>query len=192
MIEGWAEIDVTIEGTTPLLMHNPESMQVSRTGLQPKIPTPEEEAARCRYLSSDKKYLVLYDKHIKMCMVNGSKGMKTARGKRSLVPFISSQVRIAPHEIVLMNSKHKLTAKDYHVDTQGVIVQRSRIFRSRARIWPWRAELIVRYHAETFPEDVVLKEILNRAGMFVGLLDYRPQKYGENGQFEVTTWKPRR
>ncbi len=37
--------------------------------------------------------------------------------------------------------------------------------------------------------EAMAKEILEEAGQRVGLLDNRPQKYGENGCFKVTKWK---
>ena len=58
--------------------------------------------------------------------------------------------------------------------------------RYRGMFENWFAQVMVEYDGSTFtPEQVV--NLLNRAGFSVGVLEGRPEKYGEWGQFSVVT-----
>lgn len=183
-MEEWGTIEVEITGVTPLLMHNPASMSAPKAGIKKReAPDPEVEADKAAYWSSNgHKALIIQDKHIKACMVNAAKGYRTGVGRKALRPLIAAQTRVEPFEIDLGTDK-------YEIDIQGVVIQRARVLRARPKIWPWKAKFNILYHLETFLDTDILKEIVKSGGLFVGLLDFRPEKCGSYGQFKISGWK---
>ena len=92
--------------------------------------------------------------------------------------------RIEPEEIVIKNSKGK-EIKDYEIDRQPVVVNRARIIRARPKVAEWVLEFEILYDTRLIEPTEHLKPVLEEAGMRIGLLDNRPQTYGENGTFKV-------
>ena len=66
-----------------------------------------------------------------------------------------------------------------------VVVQRSRIIRARPKIENWELSFDIIFNDELIGEPDLIRQILEEAGQRIGLLDNRPQKYGENGTFRV-------
>ena len=95
--------------------------------------------------------------------------------------------RIEPYQVLLLDSKGKVL-KVYEIDRRPVVVQRARIMRARPRVDEWKLKFNIIYNEELIGDTELLKSILEESGQRIGLLDNRPQKYGENGTFEVTKW----
>ena len=71
--------------------------------------------------------------------------------------------------------------------TVPVVVQRARILRTRARFdCPWAAEFCVDADDELV-DGAKLTEWLSISGRRIGLGDWRPEKSGEFGRFEVVS-----
>jgi len=172
------EINVTIKGNTPLLMnkYNMESgRQIGRRIT--KNYDPEEEAEKSAYWSSGKKReLVILSQHIYASMLNASSFHKV--GKRSAKSILAGSIRIEPIEISLGTDK-------YEIDTRPVVIQRNRVLKSRAMLKEWQASFKIIYNEKMIANPVIIKEILEEAGQRIGLLDFRPQKGGPFGTFEI-------
>lgn len=185
----WGRIETTIEGTTPLLMHNPISMTEQKASRKKDPDPPEVEAEKGCYWSSNtgKKVLIIKDTHIKGCLLNSAKSFKTGRRGPSLSTLLAGQVKIHPPEI-------SLGTNQWEADVQSVVIRatKGRILRGRAKVMPWKASFQFIYHIATFPDTTIIKEILQAGGQFVGLLDFRPEKKGSFGQFKVTKWQEAR
>ncbi|GAG79448.1 unnamed protein product, partial [marine sediment metagenome] len=69
-----------------------------------------------------------------------------------------------------------------------VVIQKNRILRARPRLDTWKLNFDIIYHKE-YVEPTVLEKIVNEGGFKVGLLDYRPQKRGPYGTFQVTKFE---
>ncbi len=184
----WGKIEVTIEGLTALLMHNPSSMNEPKAGRKQEHDSPEIEAEKgCYWSSNGKKTLILKDTHIKGCLLNAAKAFKTGRRGPSLATLLAGQAKIMPPEISLGTTK-------WEPDVQSVVIRatKGRILRGRPKIMPWKASFQIVFHSETFPDTKIIREILEHGGLFVGLLDFRPEKKGSYGQFKVTKWQEAR
>lgn len=177
-------IKVEIEGTAPLLMHQmsietQKEMQKKSKKAQERL-TPEEEAERGAYRTEDNE-LYIPARAIKRALINAASWYKI--GKKSAKQYIAGLVVIQPEEI-------RLGTNTYEIDQRPVVIQgRNRIIRSRPRLDEWTAEFNLTYDEKTFGDAEVLKEILTEAGQRIGLLDNRPQCYGENGTFTITKWE---
>ena len=68
--------------------------------------------------------------------------------------------------------------------TVGVVVQRSRVLRTRARFDDWAATFVVEADDELVDQEQLLTW-LDIGGRRLGLGDWRPQKSGQYGRFAV-------
>ena len=173
-------INVEITGTSSLLMHSAENMEFNPVKKNPtKEYDKKKEAEKVAYRKRNKE-LYVPSRCLKACFINGASWVKF--GKQSAKPIIAGCTRIEPIEI-------GLNTKKYEIDLRPVVIQNNRILRARPRLDKWKLNFKLIYNDEIIRDTNTLKEILKEAGQRVGLLDNRPQKYGENGTFEITKWE---
>lgn len=182
------EINVEIQGTSPLLMHSAESMGSQQMKSNPaKQYDSKKDAEKVAYRNK-KGELVVPSRCLKACFVNAASWYKV--GKQGMKPLIAGCTRIEPYDINIMNGSKKV--KTYEIDIRPVVVQKARIMRSRPCFDEWKLNFTIVYNEEIFTTAdslIKMKMILEEAGQRIGLLDNRPQKYGENGTFKVTKWR---
>jgi hypothetical protein len=184
-------VKATIQGTAPILLHNPQQMNTQSDGKK-KIPTPAEEALIGCYWTDDK--------HLGFPAINIHRSMVSAAGafragKLSMTPYIAGGIEVQP-EIVpfyTLNDKGKKEPiTEYLIDTRRAVVQRQGIMRSRARIPKgWMLTFEITVSEEDLPQKTsldMLKAILAEAGRRIGIGDFRPQKTGPFGKFVVIEW----
>ena len=172
------KIKVSIKGISPLLQH--------------RFTTPEEdpkwtEQVGLRDFSKDV-LLALYANekgepykpadHVWRSMVKASVNFKIpGKGKKTYKDLIQSALFIHPDAI-----PHKI--KNWEVDRRPVVIQRSRIIRERPRFDKWELDFDIEVADSQLPVDAV-RRILEHAGNYVGLGDFRPRF----GRFMVTEFK---
>ncbi|MFW6282973.1 MAG: hypothetical protein ACOC1P_02880, partial [Minisyncoccales bacterium] len=173
---------VELKGITPLLMNNPQSMIDEQTN-QLKQKTSKQdlskEAEKLTYKDT-KGNLYVPSEAIKGCMINASAYKKI--GKYSAKPIIAGGVHIQPREI-------SLGTKKYSLDIRTVVIQRSRVVKARPMIENWKIIFDLQYDETLIPSSDIIKPILEEGGKRVGILDFRPQKTGSFGMFEITKWE---
>lgn len=179
-------IEVEIAGESSLLMHSADAMlkQETITSRKKKYDN-EVEAEKVAYRNK-KKELIVPARCIKACLV-ASAGLFKIKGKSSR-PIVAGCTRIEPAEIVVLNKYNKVL-KDYEIDLRTVVVQQSRIVRARPRLDDWKLKFNIVYNDDVIGDVDILKKVLVEAGQRIGLLDNRPQKYGEHGCFKLTKFK---
>lgn len=176
-------IDVTIEGTKPLLQHNPLGMQGKPAAGKKSIPTPVEEADAGRYLMPDGSSLMEPAEHIHSAMIAASGSYKIKR--QSLSAFVAGSVEVAPEHI-----PHGTL--EFTIDTRRAVIQRNGVLRSRPKLWPWKLSFQLLVDQDFPVSDLgVLRQILEEAGRRLGIGDFRPQKKGKFGKFVVTLFEER-
>ena len=184
------EIEVEIEGTSPLLMHSAQNMGKQEMKKNPAKQYDSKKDAESVAYRNKKGELVVPARCIKACFVNASSWYKV--GKQGMKPLLAGLTRIEPYDVNITNGSGKVV-KNYEIDIRPVVVQRARIMRSRPCFKQWTLKFKIVYNAEVFstPEFLKnMKSILEEAGQRIGLLDNRPQKYGENGTFRVNKFRP--
>ena len=75
--------------------------------------------------------------------------------------------------------------------TVGVVVQRNRVLRTRAKFDDWGLVFVVEYDRALVDREQ-LETWLDIAGRRIGLGDWRPEKSGDYGRFEVVAIKERK
>jgi len=195
MQDTYRTIDVTIKGRTALLMNrlNPESLR-SKTRMKTKTYSTEEDAKNSRYLAEiDGKELLIIPNGCVYSMLIGT--AKQYRVKRmSLASLLAGTIRIEPEKIPLVGPDgNVLGADDYEVDERAVVIQRQRILKGRATIPKWSATFQIIYDSKRLPDGIAetLNEVLEDAGVRMGLLDYRPQHKGWFGTFTIESFELR-
>jgi len=167
---------VEIKGTRPLMMHSP-------SGVGSKAPKqsdydPEEEAEKCLYKNSAGRICVPGFAILSAIRAAASNEQKAGAGKKTLKSFVFSGLGIEEEFIVL-------PIQTYTIDTRPVVIGRARILRSRPVFNEWSLKFtILVYDAPTWTAGT-LRKILENAGDYQGLLDFRPLF----GTFEVVSMK---
>lgn len=179
-------IHIQLNGLSPLLTHNPVgSMAPDASGQKlgrKKIPKPEDEAKASRYVLPDGN-LYVPAIAVRNSLLTATKGLLINR--RSALPFISGGILILGDVFPLYRNGTPIDGGEYTVDIRRAVVQTQGIMRARAKIeLPWQLEAIFEYDKDLVDISVV-KTVAERAGRTVGLLDYRVEKKGWFGRFEV-------
>jgi len=174
-------IKVTLKSTTPLLMHNPEAMSLTNVTKNPAKQYDDEEFAEKAAYRDDKGFLCIPARCLKACIIGAASWYKF--GKKSAKPIVAGCIRLEPVNI-------SLGVKDFKIDRRPVVVNRGRVMRARPCLDKWNIDFNLIYDDKMIGDPEILRNIIEEAGRRVGLLDNRPQKYGENGCFEVSKWLP--
>lgn len=165
---------VKIVGTKPLLMHSPQGMISDKPRLRrgEHLP-PEEEAEAGLYKDAEGK-IVVPAYNVKACIREAGRNYKVAGRKSSFASMIRAGLRVEPDAILLIHDGWK-------VDVQSVVIQRSRILRARPRFDEWALEFRIANLDPTVIHSDTLQRIIEDAGKYYGLGDFRP----EFGLFKV-------
>ncbi len=173
---------VVIEGTRPLLMHA-FAPDFGKTGGRKKVPEPQDEAAASVYRDKDG-YPAVPSMNILSCLRAAAVDYRAAgKGKKTLKGYVYSGVAIEPGDIPLKQNGNK-DAK-WTVDVRPVSVQRARVPRARPRFDEWGLEFNL-HVLDPILDGASIKEIMEAAGKYVGLCDFRPLF----GLFEVKEFTP--
>jgi len=177
--------EVRIVGTRPLLMHSCQHMVQDRMDEEERGKkvreslTPLEEATKSLYIDKEGN-LVVPSLCVLSCMraaaVNFLVGGK---GKKTYKNYIFSGVRVNPDNIPMISDG------GWEPDLKPVVIGRARVISSRPRFDDWALEFQVEI-VDPIITPSNLKAILERAGQYSGLLDFRPLY----GLFEVDKFEP--
>lgn len=172
-------IEVKIRGTRPLLMHSTAGMLKPKSSkVKSSAHDPVEEAKDCLYLNDEGKISVPAMAVLSAMRKAAAQLKKAGAGKKTLKDFVFSGLQVEPEMI-------ELPSQEYEVDIRPVVIQRQRIMRARPLFKTW--EMLFRIaivDGQTWDNGNV-REVLEEAGKYQGLLDFRPLF----GTFEVVSMK---
>ena len=178
------QVNVRIEGTSPLLMHRfpMGDVDAKSKAKNRKQTTDDVESYLYR---DDNGALVQPSTHLIGALKKaGAKFQIPGQGKLTYKNLMGSGAVIVdpdqiPHEF-----------QDWEIDRRPVIVNRSRIVRNRPKLKKWALSFTVDYDEDEVPGEV-LNELFEYAGRRVGIGDFRPEKGGPFGRFMVTDFTSR-
>jgi len=176
-----SKVTIKVRGTSPLLTHNPAGMRMSSDdpARKKKIPTPEEESEAGCYRDENGKY-VLPSIGFRSAILAASKSFKKGR---SSAFYGVSHIEMEAEWVPLKNGNGK-AAGQYVIDTRRAVVQKNGILRSRPKWLQWSAEFTVIYDPALVNEKEI-RTYAEEAGQKIGVFDYRPQRGGWFGRFEL-------
>jgi hypothetical protein len=171
---------VKIVGTKPLLMHAPTGLSDKpklRRGehLDPKV---EAES----YLYKDPEGRVCVPSvNVKACIREAGRNYRVSGRRTTYAAMIRACLDIKPFPYV------PLIHNGWVIDIRPVVVQRNRILRARPRFDNWALEFQIINNDPTIVHQDMLRRILDDAGKYCGLGDFRPE-FGtfKVDRFEVT------
>lgn len=162
--------NVKVQGKAPLLM-NKFMIDKTASSRGKKVYVPEEEAEKKTY-RTEAGELFLPSTHFKASMVKASVDFKMS-GKKTYKDFVKAGIFIEPTEIIL-------DQQEYEIHEEPVVISRARVMSWRPKFKEWSCEFKIEIVDEMLNPSVI-KEILETAGKYKGVGDYRP----EYGRFEV-------
>lgn len=183
----FGKVEVEIKGLSPLLMNrlNPDSLK--RGGpIIVQVYVPADEARKSAYITEvDGKEQLYIPSYALYSMLIRTAGRYKEPGKRtSMSGLLAGTIRIEPEKILLGHC-------NYEIDERPVIINGSRVLKWRAKLPEWSAKFTIIYNRNILTGTAVesLKNMLEDAGLRMGLLDYRPQHKGWFGTFEVVNFE---
>ena len=175
------KIKIKVEGISPLLMNrfrdkSIDSKSKKRTG---SIKAGEIEDRL--YIYNDKTHIPSV--YFRNSMVEASKQFKiTGKGKSTYSKLVGATVDVTPEMIPLKESYVPFKIAAVNPMTKG------RMMVTRPRFDKWTAEFEIILNDDGVPTEVI-NEILEHAGRYVGIGDWRPAKKGTFGKFMIVSFK---
>lgn len=174
------KVNVTIEGTSPLLMHRFPLEEVRNFNKM----TPEEQAEVAAYRADGPdSSLVCPGVNIQRAVIAGAAYSK-GKGRSTLAKPVAACVQVTPENV-------DLGVKTYVIDRRAVVnpTTKGRIVAHRPRLDAWSMSFVVEYNDDLLSASQ-LREVVENTGTMVGLLAFRPEKKGPFGRFTVSDWQP--
>lgn len=177
----------TITGKSPILMNNPACMKRTDSGSvgRKKIPTPEKEAADKVYqltAGKDKGQLFIPAMAFRSAMLTACTGKKI--GSRAAKTPMSAAVFTVEDNCPLIHAKTGKPITTYAIHTCRAVVQKQGILRSRPEISDWSCRLPLEIDQD-FVTCAQVLQLLNDAGKYPGVMDWRIENKGKHGRFSV-------
>jgi len=174
---------VEITGITPLLQNKPAEYGFDEQWVEKKASTDwEAEGLKKLYIDSNG---MIYQPatHLDRALIEAGKKIKVkGQGKATYSKLFGSMVSVEEFEI-----EHKI--QDYEIHKCLVVIPstKGRVMRYRPIFKKWALE----FHMDAEEEipGEVIKEALEICGKYVGIGDWRPEKKGKFGKFQVTEFK---
>lgn len=173
---GIQRVHVTIEGLSALLMHRFPMEPVEALEKKSK----EEQAEVAAYRTPEGE-LYVPGVAIQRALIGGATYSK-GKGRSSLQKVASACLLVSPEYV-------GLGVKEFAIDARAVVVPatKGRVVRYRPRLDDWRCMFTLEFDDALMTAQQV-RTIVNDTGARVGLLDFRPEKKGPFGRFQVVHW----
>jgi len=181
------KLHVTLNGTTPLIMHSPKCVNpLHPIAIKLKPLTSKRKKTEADYATisdleweagvywDDNVGLYIPNECIIAAFVEGAKKNKNGSAFQKYVQVLDS---IIPLDIGEVQNYKKMKTDPRFRDVRSVVVQRSRVNRTRPRFNTWRCEFDIIFEEEQIDTNVIALAIEN-AGNYIGLCDNRKNGYG--------------
>ncbi len=184
-------IEVTIKGTTSLLQNrfneNAEHPGATRAVLVNRG-TPREEATKSAYINKDGHHW-FPGAAISRLLREAGGNHKLKGSRKSAKYVVPAAVLVLDDAVILRNGDGKTPIKEFEVDSRPVVIPatKGRVMRHRPRHDCWGATFNVRVNEQILPVDFV-QQLLTEGGQQIGIGDFRPEKGGPFGTFNVIAW----
>lgn len=175
------KIQVKVEGISPLLMNRFRDTQIEGKSKRRTGAMAAEEILDKLYLYEDKPYIPSV--YFRNSIVEASKQFKiTGKGKSTYSKLVASTLDVNPDMIPLNEGYEPFRIAAVNPMTKG------RMMVTRPRFNKWSAQFEIILNDDGVPFDVI-NEILEQAGRYVGIGDWRPQTKGQFGKFMITSFQ---
>lgn len=172
------EMNVSIEGIAPLLMNNPASMSSQKSGKS--VTYDPQVEAEARLYKNAAGIMYVPSTHILAAIREAGSDFKIpGKGKKTFKKVLYGLIRVTPEQIPVISDS------GWEIDARYAVINRSRVMKWRPKFNTWKLD----FKVSTVTDDSIypgtLREILESAGTFNGVGDFRPLF----GLFKVTSFK---
>jgi len=183
-------INVKIKGVTSLLQHRFSEQSQSPAATRQVLVnrgTPREEAEKACYRDKEGKFY-FPGAAIGRLLREAGAGHKLKGSRKSAKYVVPAAVLVMNDTITICNGDGQ-SAADFEVDSRPVVIPstKGRIMRHRPRFDTWSAKFTLRINDNILPVDFVQK-LLNEGGEQIGIGDFRPERGGPFGTFQIIEW----
>lgn len=184
-------INVIIKGSTPYLMHRfteqDQEAGATRRSLVVRG-TPREEAEKKANVDQNG-HFYFPGAAIGRLLRDAGSNHKLRGSRRSARHIVPAAVLVLTEAIILSNGDGNTPAESFEVDSRPVVIPstKGRIMCHRPRFECWSGKFTLRINELLLPTDFV-QQLLNEGGQQIGVGDYRPEKGGPFGTFNVILW----
>lgn len=190
-----SKLKVVIRGLSPLLQNNPIRMGAGDGNTKVKQTKPDKniEAESTTYRDANGS-LYIPSSAVFGCMLNAAMDLKVRGSRKSLGAILKgailgiSDANGTPRQITVRDLNGN-PQTEIDVYSARCVIQRAGVVKHRAMINEWRLEFIIKFAREYVQQSGFLIDALERGGILVGIGDYRPEKKGEFGRFEVVSFE---
>lgn len=188
-------VEVEIKGTTSLMQRRfteKDEVPGSTRATHIEYGTPREEAEKSTYRHPlHPEQFWFPGAAIARMMREVASGHKIKGNRKSAKYIVPAAVIVLEDYIVIFNGTKPV--KDYEVDSRPVVIPatKGRVMRHRPRFDEWSAHFSLRIN-EKILEPKFIHQLLVEGGQQNGIGEYRPEKGGPFGTFQVVAWKERK
>lgn len=170
-------VKAAVKGTRPLLQNVFVNTDSSGSPIKKGKVYDDEEEARRRLILNDNGNICQPALHFEATLIKSAAEFKF-QGRKTYKDLFKAAVFIEP-----MMIPHKFP--DYVIDKQPVVISKARIIRCRPKLEKWELNFDILVNDDRI-QPLVLRQILENAGKYHGIGDYRPRY----GLFVVTAFQP--
>lgn len=184
------EVHITIEGVSPLLCNRftdaaqEAATSGTRAATLPNNGTPREQAEPKLYLDTDGT-IGIPQPNLLRCFIDAGKYLKVGRSK---VTTLKSS--IVPSCVFINGTILPVIPNEWEVDTRPIVnpATGGRRLTHRPRFDEWGIDFVSQIDLELITPSFY-RELVDVAGSRIGLGDFRPDRKGPFGRFNVTRWE---
>lgn len=187
-------VDVEIRGVTALLQHRFTENAEVETGKSTRRMT-VEEGVDPRKIAEAAAYRDPNGRSAGSAILRAlmeAAGAHKMKGSRRSAKYVVPAAVILTDDVMYLGNGSPGEAPKLEVDSRPIVIPatKGRVMRHRARFNEWCATFSLEVNEEVLPTTFV-HQILVEAGTQIGIGDYRPEKGGPFGRFQVTKWQER-
>ena len=175
-------IEVTIEDITPLLVNrfheDAQAEATSHLHTRKETRTPEEDARQRLYLHGEQPYFPA--ENLRQALIGA--GARHKIGRKGASGDLAAALFITPYALPLEGV--------WEVDSRPVVIPatRGRILRHRPIFEHWKIAFSLQVDTDLI-DLALVRRVIDDAGNYVGIGDFRPARKGPYGRFTVVRWE---
>ena len=176
------EIEVEIKGTTPLLMNRFRDVEIESKGKKHSGAMADRKIEDKLYLENGKP--VIPTIYFRNSIIEGAKQFKiTGKGKSTYSKLAGSIISMKEEYAPIQPAEYE----EYRVAAVNPMTH-GRMMVTRPRFNNWKTHFSIIIGDNSLPASI-LHDILDYAGQYVGIGDWRPDKKGNFGKYQLTMFK---
>lgn len=178
--------EIEIKGITDYLMNRFDEATIDTTSKKRtgSLKTKDKEQLEKKFYTTTDGEIYVPSTQIVGCLINAGKQFRVVgKGKATYSKIFGANIQIEPECLIMQNQKYSVfRISGVNPNTRG------RMMISRPRFSDWGLKFQLICYDDQIPSEVI-NQALEEGGRSVGIGDWRPDKKGRFGKFQVTKFK---